>query len=90
MEPAGQRVIDEAKRDGSWTALDAAEALIEPGELKSALDAVPDARSGYDGLRDSTKKAILYWITSAKRDATRDRRIARTVESAKRGEPPVS
>lgn len=38
MTPAGRRVIDAAKADGSWTMLDDAEDLVVPDDLASALD----------------------------------------------------
>ena len=44
MHPAGQAMVELAKRTGTWTALDAVEALVEPDELRAALDANLDAR----------------------------------------------
>jgi uncharacterized protein YdeI (YjbR/CyaY-like superfamily) len=58
---------------------------------------VPDdlavARGGYraafDALPPSRRKQILYWIKSAKREATRRRRIAEVVQAAAEGRSPV-
>jgi len=50
MHPAGQAVLDRAVADGSWTALDAVEALTEPEDLRVALDADPGARRSWDGF----------------------------------------
>ncbi len=60
MTPAGLAKIEAARLDGSWAALDAAEALEEPPELSAALAADPDARRGFDAFRDSVKKPLLY------------------------------
>ena len=37
LHPAGRAVIDRAIADGSWTLLDAAEALVVTDELRAAL-----------------------------------------------------
>jgi uncharacterized protein YdeI (YjbR/CyaY-like superfamily) len=86
IEPAGQAVIDRAREDGSWTALDAVENLEEPPDLVAALDADPDARRHWDAFPRSAKRAALDRIRLAKRPETRARRIAETAGSAARGE----
>jgi uncharacterized protein YdeI (YjbR/CyaY-like superfamily) len=85
LTPAGVAAIETAKANGAWTALDAVEALIEPEELRAALDAEPAARREWDAFPRSAKRAILEWISTAKRPETRARRIAETAESAARG-----
>ncbi len=82
MAPAGIAMVELAKETGTWTALDAVERLEEPDDLRAALDAVPDARRHYDAFPPSSRRAILEWITTAKREATRSKRIAETVELA--------
>jgi uncharacterized protein YdeI (YjbR/CyaY-like superfamily) len=82
MTDAGRRAIEIAKENGSWSALDDAENLIEPPELKAALDANPAARENWDAFPPSAKKAILSWISMAKRAETRERRVAQTVAQA--------
>lgn len=86
MQPAGQAVVDAAVADGSWTLLDASEALEEPSELAAALDANPAARAAWNGFPPSARKQLLGWVTTAKRPETRARRIAETVARAARGE----
>jgi uncharacterized protein YdeI (YjbR/CyaY-like superfamily) len=85
MHPAGLAAIERAKADGSWTKLDAVEALTEPEELRTALDAVPQAREAWDAFPRSARRALLEWIGSAKRPATRTSRIAVTVSEAAQG-----
>ncbi len=41
MTPAGAAMVAIAKETGTWTALDEVEALIEPADLRAALDAEP-------------------------------------------------
>jgi len=71
--------------DGSWTKLDAVETLAEPDDLRRALDAVPAARDHWDGFPRSARRALLEWISSAKREPTRAKRIALTVSEAAEG-----
>lgn len=82
MRPSGLAAVEAAKADGTWTALDDVENLIEPDDLAAALDAVPAARREWDGFPRSTRRAILEWIGSAKTPVTRDKRITNTVDEA--------
>ena len=82
MTPAGEAAVARAKEDGTWEALDAVEALQGPPDLGTALDADPAARRHWEAFPRSTKRAVLEWITSAKRPDTRERRIRETVERA--------
>lgn len=86
MQPAGRAVVEAAKADGSWSLLDAAEALEVPPDLAGALDANPRARAAWDGFPPSTRKQLIAWVTTAKRPQTRERRVRETVERASRGE----
>ena len=85
LAPAGLAAVTDAKADGSWTALDAVEELVEPEDLGAALDAEPDARANWDGFQGSTKRAILEWIIAAKRPPTRASRVAETARLAAQG-----
>jgi len=82
MLPAGLAVVEAARLDGSWTALDQVEDLVEPAALRTALDERPDARRAWDQFPRSTRRAILEWIGNARTPATRERRIAMTVDEA--------
>jgi uncharacterized protein YdeI (YjbR/CyaY-like superfamily) len=82
MAPAGVAMVELARRTGTWTALDLVEELVEPAELRAALDAVPAARRSWDGFPRSTRRALMEWISSAKTDATRDKRVRATVDEA--------
>ena len=82
MAAPGRAVVEAAKASGTWTALDDVENLIEPVELRAALDATPEARKNWDAFPRSTRRAALEWIAAAKRPATQERRIRETVELA--------
>jgi len=84
MTDAGRAVVEEAKRSGSWTSLDAVEALEVPDDLAGALARNAKARKHFEAFPPSSKKIILTWIASARRDETRQRRIAETVRLAER------
>jgi uncharacterized protein YdeI (YjbR/CyaY-like superfamily) len=85
MAPAGLAKIAEAKRNGAWSSLDAAESLTVPDDLGAALRANKRAAANYDTFAPSSKKLILTWIASAKRPETRAKRIAETVTLAAKG-----
>ncbi|MHB1132363.1 MAG: YdeI/OmpD-associated family protein [Chloroflexota bacterium] len=87
MAPAGLVKVEAAKADGSWSLLDAVEALEMPPDLERALAGNPLARQNFDAFSRSVKRGILYWIVSAKRPETRARRVAETVRLAVEGRP---
>ncbi len=88
LAPAGIRVIEAAKENGSWTLLDGPEAGIEPDEFAAALDAVPVARANWDAFPKSIKKFGLTQIAMAKRPETKTARIAKIVADAAEGKRP--
>jgi hypothetical protein len=65
--------------------LDTAPRTVEvPDDLTAALDAAPGAREAWDRLAPSHKKAHVTAVESAKAAETRERRIAKAVESLTR------
>jgi uncharacterized protein YdeI (YjbR/CyaY-like superfamily) len=82
MTVAGQKKIDDAKKNGSWESLDHVEALTMPDELIKALTKNKAAQKHFDAFPPSSRKMILLWITSAKTEATRTKRIGETVTLA--------
>jgi uncharacterized protein YdeI (YjbR/CyaY-like superfamily) len=89
MRPAGVSEIERAKADGRWDAAYAGAAAIDvPADLAAALDAEPQARALFDALTSQNRYAILYRVTTAKRPATRARRIEQFVAMLARGETP--
>jgi uncharacterized protein YdeI (YjbR/CyaY-like superfamily) len=89
MAPPGLAKIEAAKRDGSWSAYDAIEALTVPDDLAAALRADPAAAANFRAFADSAKKQLLWWIASAKRSETRSTRVARLVEAAAANRNPL-
>lgn len=56
-----------------------------PDDFAAALDAEPDARRTFDGLSYSNRSWHVLQIEGAKTDATRQRRIAKSVGILKEG-----
>jgi len=86
MLPAGVAAVEEAKRRGTWSVLDAVEDLVVPDDLAAAFAANPPAAAEWDRFPPSTRRAILGWIVHAKRPETRATRIDETARLAARGE----
>lgn len=82
MADAGMKAVEIAKQNGSWEILDSVEALVVPEDLKNALDLYPEATAFFNELSKSIKKMMLYWIISAKRPETRQKRIHEIAEHA--------
>lgn len=88
MAEAGLQSVAVAKQNGSWTVLDAIERLEIPEDLAQALQNEPGALAFFSGLRTWAKKGMLYWVASAKRPETRQKRIAEIVTSASQNTKP--
>lgn len=82
MSAAGRAKVEAAKQDGSWNALDAVEALEIPSDLEKAFSKNKTARGYFEAFPRSVKRAILEWISCAKRPETRAKRIEETVTKA--------
>lgn len=80
MTEAGQALIDLARASDTWSPV----AAGVPDDLRARLAADPVARDHFEGFPPSSKRLILEWVAAAKRPATRERRLARTVELAAR------
>ncbi|MQA82786.1 MAG: hypothetical protein GEV10_30760 [Streptosporangiales bacterium] len=84
MTPRGQAAVDLAKRTGTWTLLADAQNGVVPDDLREMLAADETAAGHFHAFPPSTRRAILEWISRAKRPETRRRRLERTVETAAR------
>jgi uncharacterized protein YdeI (YjbR/CyaY-like superfamily) len=88
MTKAGFESIETAKKNGSWAILDEAEALIIPKDLDEEFQKRPKAKNYFLGLSRSDKRNILQWLVLAKREETRQKRIAEIVELADQNQKP--
>lgn len=82
MTDAGLAVIERARADGSWSLLDAAEALEVPADMATALDENPAARRHWSAFPPGVRRGHIGWVLLAKRPETRARRIATIVSEA--------
>ena len=77
MTPAGLAKVAEAKKDGSWTTLDAVEKLeAMPRALRETIGRNAAAGKNFRKISPTLKKQFLWFIASAKREETRTKRIA--------------
>ncbi len=84
MTESGLKKIEAAKADGSWNALDASDALEIEKDLAAAFAKNKQAKANFENFTDGVKRNILQWIYSAKTDATRAKRIERTIAMARK------
>ncbi len=82
MTEAGLKMVEIAKKTGTWTALDAIEDLITPDDLAAALATFPNATTYFDAFPRSVKRGILEWLLNAKTPETRQKRIVETANLA--------
>lgn len=80
MHKSGQESIKTAKKNGSWTSLDDVEKGVIPKELQDAFDKQPLAFNNYQNFTRGQRKSYLYFLNQAKREETRQKRIAEIIE----------
>jgi uncharacterized protein YdeI (YjbR/CyaY-like superfamily) len=80
MHESGLTKIEIGKQNGSWTALDAVENGIIPGDLQAAFNKNPNAFENYLNFAPSYRKSYLYWLNHAKREDTRKKRITEIIQ----------
>jgi uncharacterized protein YdeI (YjbR/CyaY-like superfamily) len=88
MEEAGYESIRIAKENGSWTILDAVEALIIPEDLEQSFRDNSGTKDYFESLSRSDKRNILQWLVLAKRPETREKRIQDIIVSAQNNQKP--
>lgn len=82
MTPAGMEKVADAIQSGEWdAAIDREDVSSVPDDLVQALEE-NDAWIGFDDWPASQKKQYLYWLESAKRPETREKRIQAIVDLA--------
>ncbi|WP_133980950.1 YdeI/OmpD-associated family protein [Kribbella voronezhensis] len=82
MTPAGQELVEQAKKSGAWDCLAEAQAGIIPADLQTELDRNPVAANHFAAFPPSSQVRILSWIAGAKRPETRHSRITEAVALA--------
>ena len=82
IHDSGLRMIEIAKQNGNWTALDEVEKITIPDDLKELFLKNKTAYDNWEKFPRSSKRGILEWIMNAKKTETRKKRIEETVQHA--------
>lgn len=79
IQESGFNSIKIAKQNGSWSALDDVDNEVIPKVLQKAFKANKKAFENYKNFATSYRKGYLYWLNSAKREETRQKRITEII-----------
>lgn len=83
MTEAGLAKVREAKENGEWeAAIQREDSSTLPEDLAQALEQNPQAQANFANYPASHKKQILYWLSSARTEKTRHKRLREIVEMA--------
>lgn len=82
MAEAGLKMVEIAKENGTWNALDDVENLVVPTDMQVLLNKNKAALKNWESFPRSVKRGILEWILNAKKPETRQKRIEETVSMA--------
>ena len=81
MTAIGLAKVEEAKANGEWDkASQREDTSIVPADLKRALQANQQAQKNFETVSPSQKRMFIFWINSAKTDATRQKRIRKAMQ----------
>lgn len=87
MTEVGLARIREAKKNGEWfKAAPPRKTLVTPPYIRKALAANKKALDNFNNLAKSYKEQYIGWITSAKREETRRRRLAEAIRLLEQNE----
>ena len=80
MTKSGAAKVTEAKKSGLWEQSDQPKISFEiPGELESALAKNKKAKIFFDRLAHAYQKQFIGWISVAKRQETKVRRVSESI-----------
>ncbi len=88
MAPAGQALVDEAKRRGTWDEAASGRLEVTPPDVEEALAADPAALARWRDWAPTHRRQYVYWVLDAKRPETRSRRVAEVARRAAAGLKP--
>ena len=80
MTESGLVHIQAAKADGRWDKAYVVSELEVPADFLAALESNPEAKLFFETLNKSSRSAIAYGLTSAKKPVTRQRRFAKFMD----------
>lgn len=80
MTEVGMAKIEEAKKNGEWFESHVRpKELVVPAFIEEALRKNRKAHENFNGLATGYRKLYVAWISSAKREETRKKRIAEAI-----------
>lgn len=80
IQEPGWVMINLAKETGTWTAMDNVENGVIPEDLMAAFAKAKQAYANYQNFTPGYRKSYLSWLYGAKRQETRNRRIAEIIK----------
>jgi len=87
MTEAGLAKIRETKKSGEWFKIASPrKELVIPSYVKETLAKNQKALANFNNLAKSYKRQYVGWITSAKRETTRRRRLAEAIKLLEKNE----
>ena len=89
IEPPGQALIDHARASGEWSKDRSTPDVVEvPKKFLKRLQEDPKAQLAWNNLPPSQCKQFLLYITMAKLEETKDRRISKCIKMLSSNQPP--
>lgn len=86
MTAAGRAAFAKRREDRSGVYSHENRPYALPPELRATLDANPKAARHFDARAPSYRRVAVWWVTSAKQEPTRQRRLAALVRCHAQGE----
>lgn len=89
IQPPGLEQVRSAQSDGRWDSAYAPSSEMEvPADFVQAVESQPEAKQFFGTLNKSSRYAIAYGLTTAKKPETRQRRFQKFLDMLVRREEP--
>jgi len=89
MTKAGMEKIEEAKKNGRWaSAYSSKRNPTVPEDLRNALSRSRSVSDAFDKLASSQQLQYVFWVDTAKKAETRNKRIDAVVKIMQKGRKP--
>lgn len=86
MKPAGLKAVEEGKKSGTWQKAygggSPRKEAVMPDDLKKALEENPAAMENFGEFAPSYRRTYIRWVDAAKRQETREKRIAAVIQNS--------
>ena len=86
MTEYGMAKVEIAKKNGIWDKPETRPHFVMHEDFQAELDRNPKVLEFFNTLNKADKQQFIYWVASAKREGTREKRIKESLDLLRKGQ----